>query len=379
MKFILIALLSVIFISACKKDNSTRFKYVERIPIMDEIYKVDADSETEPIRAEVGADAADDPAVWIHPSDPTKSIIYGSNKLGGIAAYDLTGKEIMYTEQGSVNNIDIAYNLKLKDETIDICGGSNRTRDAIDIYKIDPETGGLEYILEERVISTVSSVYGFCFYHSQITSINYALVSGKDGVIEQYEIIEGNEKLSLKLVSTFSVPSMPEGIVADHKHGFIYVGEEDECVWKVGAEPGVRNMVKLGYSIRANNDNIKYDIEGLAIYYTSSDYGYLLVSSQGNSSYAIFTRTNDNAYIGSFQIEDGVVDGTTETDGIDVVNLNLGSDFPLGAFIVQDNINDEADHVLPQNFKMVDWGKIANLFDPPLLIDSNFNVRELFK
>lgn len=379
MKLSRFVLLSILVVGACKKDNSTKFKDVDRIPVMDLIYEIDADAETDPVRAEVGVDAADDPAVWIHPTEPSKSIIYGSNKTGGIAAYSLSGEEMMYIERGSVNNIDIAYNLRLKDEIIDVCGGTNRTRDAIEIYKIDSESGELEYILEERVISTVSSVYGFCFYHSQITGINYALLSGKDGVIEQYEVVEGNEKLSLKLVSTFTVPSLPEGLVADHKHGLIYVGEEDECIWKVDAEPGIRNMEKLGYSIEDNNENIKYDIEGLTIYYTSSNYGYLLASSQGNSSFAIFSRTNDNSYIGSFQINEGQVDGVTETDGIEVVNLNLGNDFPLGAFIVQDDKNEEADEYLPQNFKMVDWAKIANLFDPPLLIDPNFNVRELFK
>lgn len=168
-------------------------------------------------------------------------------------------------------------------------------------------------------------------------------------------------------------------MVADHKHGYLYIGEENVCIWKVNAEPGIHNTVKIAYSSANNNKNIAYDIEGLTIYYTSSDHGYLIASSQGNNSFAIFDRSYENSYIGSFQIVDGVVDATSETDGIDVVNLNLGDDFPNGIFIAQDDRNITDGNTLPQNFKIVDWAKVTDLFDPPLLIDSDFNVRSFFE
>lgn len=176
-----------------KDDNSPKFEYVARIPITDTIFDVTADVETEPVEASSGTDAADDPAVWIHPTDPSKSIIYGSNKTGGIVVYNLSGTEIMYAELGRINNIDVAYNLKLQDEEIDVCGGTNRTVNAIDIYKINPETGELDFILDDNVISTVDEVYGFCFYHSPHTGTNYAILCGKNGVIEHYEIEEGKK------------------------------------------------------------------------------------------------------------------------------------------------------------------------------------------
>ena len=62
-----------------------------------------------------------------------------------------------------------------------------------------------------------------------------------------------------------------------------------------------------------------------------------------------------------------------------MVNLGQVTGFPNGMFVVQDgNNSDNGEHV-PQNFKMVGWEKIAVPFDPPLFIDTAFNVRNLFE
>jgi len=370
-----------VILLACEKNDlnpSSKFKYVQRVPVTDTIFEVEADAETEPVDASSGSDAADDPAVWIHPHDVARSIIYGSNKKGGIVAYDLSGSKIAYSAFGAINNIDIAYNLRLRNETIDVCGGTNRTTNAIDLYKIEPESGVLENILDSIVVSGVNEVYGFCFYHSFLTGINYAILCGKNGVVEHYEILEGNEKLGLKLVSSFDIGNQPEGLVADHKHGYLYVGEEENCIWRIDAEPGSHQPERIDLSSEADNENITYDIEGLTIYYTSSENGYLIASSQGNSSFAIYNRYYGNEYIGSFRLVEGMIDGTSETDGIDVINLQLGDGYPGGFFIAQDDKNRTNEALFPQNFKMIQWEKIANIFDPPLYVDQKFNIRSLF-
>lgn len=374
-----LVLLGILYACDTSENNSSKFEYVSREPILDTIFSVQANDETDPVNASSGSDAADDPAVWIHPDSPSESIIYGSNKTGGIAAYDLSGAELGFFEVGRINNIDVAYSLDLSDRQIDICGGTNRTKNAIDLFEIDGASGNLSYILREEVKSGVNEVYGFCFYHSPVSAKNYAILCGKDGVIEQYEILEGNEKLDLNLVRSFDIGSQPEGLVADHKHGVLFIGVENEAIWRVTAEPTGGKPVKLEMSSEEDNQNIEYDIEGLTIYYTSSDHGYLIASSQGNDTYAIYDRFVENAYIGSFEIVDGVFDGTTETDGIDVINLNLGGDYKGGLLIAQDDRNVTNSEILPQNFKIVDWQEIANLFDPPLYIDPDFNVRTFFE
>ena len=62
----------------------------------------------------------------------------------------------------------------------------------------------------------------------------------------------------------------------------------------------------------------------------------------------------------------GAVDAVTETDGVDASPVALGSAFPFGVFIAQDNANPGN----TQNFKLVPWERVANAFDAPLRIES---------
>ena len=72
------------------------------------------------IRASVATapvtDDADDPAVWVHPSDPARSLIIGTNKVaapaGALVVFGLDGK-IRQTIAGldRPNNVDVEYGL----------------------------------------------------------------------------------------------------------------------------------------------------------------------------------------------------------------------------------------------------------------------------
>src|SRR5262245_31952618 len=59
---------------------------------------VAATVETDPVPHD--GDAADDPAIWVHPTDPAKSVILGTDKRGGLALYDLAGRQIQYLPGG---------------------------------------------------------------------------------------------------------------------------------------------------------------------------------------------------------------------------------------------------------------------------------------
>ena len=71
----------------------------------------------------------DDPAIWINPDDPAKSLILGTDKGGSIFVFDLDGKiipEKTVTGMGRMNNIDVAYGFPLGGETIDIAVATDR-------------------------------------------------------------------------------------------------------------------------------------------------------------------------------------------------------------------------------------------------------------
>ena len=83
----------------------------------------------------------------------------------------------------------------------------------------------------------------------------------------------------------------------------------------------------------------------------------------------VYKREGDNDYVTTFEIETGVVDGVEHTDGIDVSNMWLGPDFPMGVFIAQDGSSDGGN----QNFKLVPWERIAS--NHGLTIDTAWDPR----
>ena len=106
---------------------------------------------------------------------------------------------------------------------------------------------------------------------------------------------------------------------------------------------------------------VRRDVEGLALYRTGETSGYLLASSQGNNTYAVYDREGDNTFLGRFAIvtdDASGIDGSEETDGIDATAANLGPNFPKGVFIAQDGYNDPSGS--NQNFKIVDWRLIED-------------------
>ena len=99
----------------------------------------------------------------------------------------------------------------------------------------------------------------------------------------------------------------------------------------------------------------------MAIYAPSDSTGYLIASSQGNYSYAVYRRFG-NEYLTSFRIIDGAnIDGVEETDGLEVTPIALNPSFPKGILVVQDGFNYDEGKYRPQNFKIIDWQAIEEI------------------
>jgi myo-inositol-hexaphosphate 3-phosphohydrolase len=334
---------------------------------------VTASVETTPV---VGVgDAADDPAIWIHPSDPSLSTVIGTDKTGGgLAVYDLAGAQLQFDATVKPNNVDLRYNFPLGGNAVALVGFSNKRDASIGTFVVNPLTRQVENAAA-RVVKPSVSPSGFCLYRSPVSGKYYAFVVSSGGTVEQWELFDnGTGKIDGTRVRTIVVgTSSPTGTVAegcttDDTYGDLYVSEERVGIWKYGAEPGAGDTRTLVDAAVAGH--ITPDVEGLAIYSTSSGGGYLIASSQGSSEFVIYDRITAG-FVGSFKIGDGAVDGVSHTDGIDVTNFPLGSAFPSGMFVAQDDANPGAN----QNFKYVSWASIANSFTPALTIDTTWDPR----
>jgi 3-phytase len=308
--------------------------------------KVNATVETDPVPS--SGDAADDPAIWINRADPAQSTIIGSNKQGGLAVYDLKGKQIQYLADGQMDNVDLRDGFKLGGQTVALVTAGNRADNSIAIYQVNPQTRKLEQAAARKIKHEVQ-VYGSCMYHSAKSGKFYYFATSKTGDVEQWELLDnGSSKVDARKVRNFKVGTTVEGCVADDDLGHFYVSEEAVGIWKYGAEADAgTNRTQVG---KVGDGHLHADVEGLTLAYGSNGKGYLLASSQGNNSFVVYRRENENEYVKKFIIATGGgIDGVEETDGIDVTTTNLGPAFPHGVFVVQDGRNDRGN----QNFKLV--------------------------
>jgi len=291
-------------------------------------------------------DAADDPAIWIHPTNPASSVVIGTDKKSGIGVYDLSGSQLQFLSVGRLNNVDLRVRFPLGSDLVDIATASNRTNDTISVFSIDSATGLLSNIAENSGIATGMTVYGYCMYAST-TGKFYGFINSKDGAVEQYELFDnGSSFVTGTLVRSFAVGSQTEGCVADDEAGILYIGEEAVGIWRYGAEPG-DGATRTQVDTAGGGGHLTADVEGLAIYYEPEGAGYLIASSQGSHEYVIYERGGANDYVGTFSIVAGNgIDGTSDSDGIDVTNVAMDSAFPLGMFVVQDGSAAQHQHHL---------------------------------
>jgi 3-phytase len=208
----------------------------------------------------------------------------------------------------------------------------------------------------------VNDGYGLCLYHGAATGELYTFVVDKKGQVEQWRLFDdGQGKIDAEMVRAFAVGSHSEGCTADDALGNLYIAEEAVGIWKYGAEPD-RGEDRVQVDVVGDAMHLLPDIEGLALYVGPDDSGYLIASSQGRSAFAVYERSGDNAYVGTFSVEHGAdVDGVSTTEGIGVTSAPLGDAFPQGMLVAQDARNDDRQ----RNFKLVSWQAIAQALGLP--------------
>lgn len=228
-------------------------------------------------------------------------------------------------------------------------------------------------VSNDDLISTVEEVYGFALGKSVSTHQLYAFIVGKNGAFEQWELNGSEGSFKGNVIRKHKFSSICEGIVADDFNEKVFVAQEENGIWKMDMNPSKKNVAPKQIVDLNQNVGLTADMEGITMYYADSTNGYLIASVQGNNSYAIFNRQTPHDYVGSFTIaEADGIDGTQETDGLDVDNRAVEG-FPNGVLIVQDGYNMQNNELINQNFKLVDWKQIANSFYPPLHVNPDFN------
>ena len=312
---------------------------------------------TEPVKYD-----SDDPAIWLHPTDPSQSLIIGTDKDedGALYVFDLNGKVI---EEKTVrnlkrpNNVDVEYGLMLNGVTTDIAVTTERYANKIRVFSLPDmnaiDNGGIDVFSGE----VQRAPMGIALYKRPADGAIFAIVGRKEGpkdggYLWQYRLEDdGTGNVKATKVREFGIWSglqEIEAIAVDDVLGYVYYSDETFGIRKYYADPdnadAHQELAVFG------KDGFAEDREGISIYQVNDGTGYILVSDQQANDFRIFKREGEPDNPHNHQLVKVVHVSTNESDGSDVTNAVLNDTFTEGLFVaMSDN----------RTFHFYSWKDIA--------------------
>ena len=315
---------------------------------------------------------ADDPAIYIHPTDPARSLILGTNKVrapqGALVVFGLDGKiRQTIAPLDRPNNVDVEYGLMLGGQPTDIAVLTERLQHRLRVFAIGRDgmlsdvgsDTGLK-VLEGRQ-GEAAEPMGISLYKRSGDGAVFAVVAPKTGPAQgymwQYRLVDdGTGKVKAEKVREFGSYSGGgeiEAVAVDDALGFVYYADESDGIHKYHADPDhPQAAVELA---RFGTEGFQADREGIAIFARDDGTGYILCTDQldGSSQYRIFRREgapgNPHDHSEVIKVVRGGADGT---DGLEVTSRAAGANFPNGLMVAMNSG--------PRNFLVFRWEDVAN-------------------
>jgi 3-phytase len=298
---------------------------------------------TEPV-----ADDADDPAVWIHPADPARSLVLGTNKVaaprGALVMFGLDGR-IRQTIGGldRPNNVDVEQNVALGGRTLDIAIVTERLKHRLRVFSIHRDSGTVEDLASIPVLEGEtgerSEPMGIAIFKRPSDGAVFAIVAPKTGnktnYLWQYRLNAGADgRIAGQLVRRFGNFSMEgaepgeigeiEAIVVDDALGYVYYSDERFGIRKSHANPdhadAARELTVIG------RDGYRADREGLAIWSRPDGSGYLVSTDQypNSTAFKFYRRGGrQGAPHDQQEVVHEILTSLDGTDGIEITPVSL--------------------------------------------------------
>ncbi|MBQ1047344.1 phytase [Micromonospora sp. C51] len=321
---------------------------------------------------------------------------------------------------GRYNNVDIAYGLRLAGRRVDVAVVSDRYNDQLRFFAIDPAGAAARTPLTEvtaadqsflfnpdrEAVEQEQTAYGLAVWQpssgetyavvtqegtTTIATVRIAAIGGKLGYTDirrrampsHFRLPDGTTWVPCEEPGV--LPQL-EGVAVDQASGVLYAAQEDVGLWRLQLPLGPRSRPTLidrvtDFGVHDVYDSeteecqpidpdaqgfggnlLAADAEGVDIYYGRGSTGYVIVSSQGDDSFAVYQRRGTNRAVGSFRVTGvGGADDINGSDGLAVTNRPVGT-YRQGLLVTHDepetgpDVDDERDAT---NFSYVSFGDVA--------------------
>ncbi len=340
------ALLSSLF--ACAAPNTPPARESATSPAPQVLLPVGATAQV--------ANDPDDPAVWINATDPSASLIVGTNKVaapdGALYVFDVAGnvKQVI-KPLDRPNNVDIEYGLATPSGDIDIVVVTERLKNRLRVYRVDAsgltaiDGGGIPVCAGET--GEAAMPMGVALYRRPTDGAVFAVVAPKTGGTTNYlweYRLTANTRTGtvagtlVRRFGNYSGSGEIEAVVVDDELGYVYYSDEEFGLRKWGADPDQEGIdAELAVFGR---DGFKAQREGLAIVKGANGTGFIVVSDQipGATELRVYRREGNSGNPHAHDPVVNVIPTTADsTDGLEIVTTSLGSRFPQGLLLIMNS------------------------------------------
>jgi 3-phytase len=291
----------------------------------------------------------DDPAIWVHPDDPSQSLVLGTDKglVGGVYVYDLEGRALPELHQlglNQPNNVDIQTGVAFGGETIDIAVATERGAHQLRAWCLPEMTaidgGGIPVFEGQSGFEREPT--GVALYAPPDSDALFAIVSRaagpSDGYLWTYRLEEQDGQLVAsfeRAFGRFSGRKDIESVVVDDRAGTVFYSDELTNIWKYPAHPDdpqagepLATFATSGFEVaREGMDLVETDP------LNDDGTGWLLVSDQIGEEVHVYPREGADGdpdfhpLVGLFET------AAVEVDGMDAVVLDFGGPFEEGLMV----------------------------------------------
>jgi 3-phytase len=318
--------------------------------------------------AAVGSDA-DDPAVWVNPLDPARSLILGTDKAaapsGGLYVFGLDGQVKQIVKPlDRPNNVDVEYGLSTPGGTIDIVVVTERLRHRLRVFQITAT--GVTSLDNDEGIPVLEGApgeagepMGVGLYKRPADGAIFAIVAPKSGTntdyLWQYRLTfdAASGRVSGTFVRRFgnySGTAEIEAVAVDDALGYVYYSDEQYGIHKWHADP---DDPEAGRELSVfGRTGFERDREGIAVVPHADGTGYIVVSDQlPNATRLLFYRREGHG--GDPQQHEPAVAAITtsadSTDGLEVAQ-GVGGAFQDGLLVMMNSRR--------RNFQLYRWSDV---------------------
>lgn len=285
-------------------------------------------------------DIADGASIVYDNTNPANSVVIGTNKDvgGGLYVFNLSGDILSSRLDGAANSVDWRDTTGMGGDWNNriIVMTTDRDNDLLRFYWLDRSTKALS---PAGTASLGWEPYGTCLYlHSDSTLHAFVTQRGPDDTsprnMYQYPLNVSGDTVSVGSAErTFNLNSVVEGLAADDPTEQLFASEEDVGLYRYSADPTAPTTRVAVDTVGAGN--LIADVEDVAIA-RSQNGSWLLVSSQGDSTYHTYDLVT-LAHVKKFIVyRPGGTNQVTSTDGLDVYLGYFSPEFPNGLVVVHD-------------------------------------------